>query len=136
MFLHVIEDDLLQNIDAAFREQYPYLRLVFYKNPHSEGMASDPKERLNPSTPVEEAVMFHTAGNIDISPERVVAELEADFFHKLGLCVQVARLSGDQYIITTETDYWTLQQQNDAGREHSKPREHERPEEAGLLDAD
>lgn len=136
MFLNVIEDDLLQNIDSGFREHYPYLKLVFYKNPHLEGEASKPIEKLKASMPMEEVTMFHTGAQIDISPERTVSEVEADFFHKLGLCVQVVRLSGNIYITTTETDYWTLQDQNDSGREHNEPLREELPEDFDLQDFD
>lgn len=136
MFLHVIEDDLLTNIDSAFREQYPYLKLAFYKNPHAVGAASKPSEKLLPSMPMEEATIFHTSASIDISPERTVAEVEAEFLHKLGLCIQVARLSGNVYITTTETDHWTLQDQNDHDREHSEPLGEDLPEDFDLQNFD
>lgn len=134
MYLNIIEDDLLQNIQLEFQEQYPYLKLQFYKNPHRDGDASPAKERLNASLPIEQVTMFHNGGKIDISPQRTVAALEADFFHVLGLCIQVLRQSGPVWLETTSTDYWTLQQQNNKGKEHSVPPAREQPEDIDLQD--
>ena len=120
MELYIIEDDFIRNIQADFHRQYPYLKLDFYRNPHQEGASSPKAEQLNAALPIEDVTMFHTGGRIDISPERTTAQVESDFFHKLGLCVQIARQSGNEWITTTDTDYWTLKQQNEKGREHIK----------------
>jgi len=121
MEINIIEDDYIRNIQGDFRQQYPYLKLQFYKNPHQQGKASNKEEQLSNTLPIEEVTMFHTGGKIDISPERTVAEVEAAFLHTLGLCVQVMRQSGYTWLTTTETDHWTLQQQNDKGRECDQP---------------
>jgi len=129
MEIKIIEDDIIRNIEQEFRKQYAYLKLQFYKNPHGEGEPSPVKERLNAALPIEEVTMFHTAGKINTSPGRTVAQVEHDFYHFLGLCVQILRQSGDLWIETTGTDQWTLQQQNDKGREHSLPPNQNEPEE-------
>lgn len=134
MYLTVIEDDLIQNIQHAFQEQYPYLKLQFYKNPHQEGEASPVKERLANSLPIAEVTMFHTGGIIDINTQRTVTALEADFFHILGLGVQVLRQSGDLWLETTHTDCWTLQQQNEKGKASTNPIKEEQPEDFDLQD--
>jgi len=136
MEIKVTEEDLIQNIQRSFHEQYPYLKLHFYKNPHKVGEVSPKADQLDAATPIEEAAMFHTSGKVDIGPERTVAEVEADFFHKLGLCVQVMRQSGDIWIATAGTDWWTLQRQNDKGHEHSRPAANEQPDDADMPDVD
>jgi hypothetical protein len=136
MYINIIEDDLISNIQHSFREVYPYLKLQFYKNPHPEGQASSRAEQLDPALPIAEVTMFHTGGGIDINPERTVAEVEADFFSKLGLCVQVTRQAGDIWLTTTDTDHWTLREQNEKGREHSTPITREEPGDFGLSDVD
>lgn len=134
MELYIIEDDLICNIQKDFGRQYPYLKLQFYKTNHAEGEASPRTEQLDAAQPVEEAAMFHTGGRIDISPERTVAEVEYDFFHQLGLCTQVLRHAGNMWITTTDTDHWTLKQQDDKGREHSIPLAKETPDDFNLQD--
>jgi hypothetical protein len=59
---------------------------------------------------------MHTFGWIDISKQRTAGELESDFRRHLGLSVQVMRKSGDMWIQTTKTDYWTLHQLNEEGK--------------------
>lgn len=136
MYLHIIEDDLIQNIQREFQEQYSCLKLQFYKNPHEAGEASPAKECLKASLPIADVTMFHTGGDIDINPERTVRELEADFFHILGLCVQVLRKAGLVWLETTDTDSWTLQQQNEKGKEYNTPLREEQPEDFDLQDFD
>jgi len=136
MEINISEDDLIANIQADFAEQYPYLKLHFYKNPHQEGTLSAKTEQLPAYLPIEEVTMFHTGGKIDIGQERTVAEIETDFLRKFGLCVQVMRQSGSIWLTTTDTDRWTLQQQNDKGREHSMPVIDEAPGDFNLQDVD
>lgn len=134
MEINVIEDDLIRNIQHNFSEQYPFLKLQFYRNPHQPGEASSRREQLSASLPIEEVTMFHTGGKIDIGQDKTVAEVEADFLHRLGLCVQIMRKAGNIWITTTDTDQWTLQQQNDKGRECSRPRTDEMPGDFNLED--
>lgn len=136
MELNIIEDDLIRNIQHSFREQYPYLKLLFYTRPHNEGEASQQEEQLSAALPIEEVTMFHTSGKIDISPERTVAEVEADFYHKLGLCVQVVRKAGDIWLTTTRTDHWTLRRQNAKGHEHIRSMTNEVQDDFDIEDVD
>ena len=134
MEINIIEDDVLINIKTAFQEYYPYLTLRFYKNPHEERVASCESERIPLDKPMEEVTMFHTAGKIDISPDRTVAAVEYDFFKVLGLCVQIFRKSGNLWLETIQTDHWTLEQQNEAGKESCNQQPIEEPEDFNLLD--
>lgn len=136
MEINIIEDDYIRNIRNDFSRQYPYLKLQFYKNPHQEGEASHKEEQLSDALAIEDVTMFHTGGRIDVGPQRTVAEVEADFYHKLGLCVQVMRQSGNTWLTTIGTDHWTLKEQNDKGREHSLPLIPEKPADFDLQDVE
>lgn len=116
MEINVIEDDLLCNIQHSFRAQYPHLKLLFYKSPYREANVYHKAILLDENLPMEEVTMFHTAGRIDIAPERTVAAVEKDFFHKLGLSVQIVRQSGDLWIAAVNADQSTLYQQNEEGK--------------------
>lgn len=115
MELHIIEDDLICNIQQAFRENYPCLDLQFYPNPYRADALSRQPEQLDHHLPIAEITMFHTGGSIDISPERCLAGVEADFFHKFGLCVRIIRQAGDLPAALAGTHNPTLQQLNDTG---------------------
>lgn len=134
MDINVIEDDMLMNIRSAFREQYPFLTLRFYLNPHEDSAACPESERIRQDLPIEEVTMFHTGGRINIDPDRTVAMVEHDFFKILGLCVQVFRQSGPVWLETTKTDHWTLKQQNEEGRASCDIPEIEQSEDFDLQD--
>lgn len=134
MNIKVIEDDILRNIQNDFSKQYPFLKLEFYKCSHPEYVGSPESERLSADLPLEEATAFHCSGMIDISSLRTVAEVEHDFLKRLGLSVQIFRRSGQLWIETTETDHWSLEQQNAKGCEYSMPYKQDPPPDFNLID--
>jgi hypothetical protein len=120
MELNIIEDDILVNIQKSFQAEYPCLKLQFYSVPHEAGNASPSCTRLSLALPMEEAAIFHTGGRIDINPARTVAEVERDFYTRLGLCVQILRKAGTIWLETTSTDHWTLAVQQAKGMESNQ----------------
>jgi hypothetical protein len=46
-----------------------------------------------------------------------VSELEELFQEVFGLSVQIFRKSGENWLQTTTTDFWTLNQQNNKGKD-------------------
>jgi len=115
MEINVTEDDLLLNIQHSFRAQYPHLKLLFYKSPYREADVYHKAELLDENLPMEEVTMFHTAGRIDVGPERTVAAVENDFFHKLGLSVQIVHQTSNSWAPAVNTGQSTLYQQNEEG---------------------
>lgn len=115
--IYISEEDIIGTIQQEFNAHYPHLKLQFYRNPHRAGKASPQRELLPPHLPLEMAAAFHRAGVVDISPDRTVADVESEFYHAVGLSAQVFRKSGAIWLQTTNTDYWTLQQQEEEGRQ-------------------
>ena len=116
MEIYISEEAIIGNIQHDFQEVYPFLQLEFYEQPHEIGQSCSPLEKLAPETPIEDIRMMHTFGWIDISRHRTASEIEHDFRRLLGLSVQVMRRSGDMWVQTTTTDFWTLQRLNEEGR--------------------
>jgi hypothetical protein len=56
---------------------------------------------------------------LDINDDTTVTDFENALIDQYGLSAQVFRRSGNLWLETTITDYWTLKQQNDHGREIS-----------------
>jgi hypothetical protein len=135
MELYISEEDLIRNIQHAFQQQYPHLNLQFYKHPHRAGEPSPPADRLSSALPIEEITMFHTSGSINIAATRTVAQVEQDFYHLLGLSVQVLRQWGNSWLETTGTDHWTLAQQEEKGK-NSMAQKINTPDDYNLQDAD
>lgn len=116
MEIYISEEATIGAIQSDFREVYPFLQLEFFQQPHETGEHCPPCQKLPADTPIEDIRMMHTFGWLDISKQRSAAEIEYDFRHFMGLSVQVMRRSGDLWVQTTKTDFWTLQQLNEEGR--------------------
>ena len=70
---------------------------------------------------------------IEVVEEMKVKDLERIFKDQFSLAMQVFRKSGNLWLETTMTDNWTLQQQNDHGREISTVKiNKDRPEDFDL----
>lgn len=105
------EEKKLREMQAEFREKFPYLKLEFYKPNGS------PEERtpLNPDLTVREIRTNHHEGEVSLHGNMKVRTLESVFYETYGLKVQVFRLSGNIWLQTTSTDEWTLHEQNRKG---------------------
>jgi hypothetical protein len=107
-------------IQEEFSKLFPYLKLEFFSKPHAAGGGSPKKLVKHNSKTLEECRTIHTEGNITITPNMTVADLEQAFADVYGLSVQVFRQSGRVWLETTVTDGWTLQEQDKQGSALSK----------------
>ena len=117
---------------------FPFLKIEFFKTrsfTRSNFMANQiiPSQRK-----IGEGQLAITEGDIEVVEEMKVKELEKIFKDQFSLATQVFRKSGNLWLETTMTDNWTLQQQNDHGREISTVKNiHHKPEDFDLTrDAD
>ena len=106
--IKVTEDDIIRNIQRAFHKMYPLLKMQFLRNPSQEGNTLTVKEHLSPLLPIEEVTMFHASAIIDVSPYRTIGELKYDFFHELGLNIEIMQLSDKKESDPAETDKRSL----------------------------
>ncbi|HEY0031037.1 MAG TPA: hypothetical protein VGC65_09785 [Bacteroidia bacterium] len=108
------------NVQEEFNTIFPYLRLEFFALPHKRGGGSDKKLIKENSKTFGECRSTHTKGNITITPQMTVNDLEQQFSTIYGLFVQVFRKSGKVWLETTVTDGWSLEEQNQQGEALSK----------------
>lgn len=115
--LHISPSKHVYELQQEFSKPYPFLRLDFYLNrPIEPGRPVLSKKLIKATTLLKDAGL-KKEGDLDISDAMTVAELEKMIIEKYGMNVQVVRRSGNIWLETTMTDDWTLQQQNDHGRE-------------------
>lgn len=107
----------VKDIQGEFARKYEFLKIEFFKKVHPDTELSSNAQRIDPTEKVRNLVRIEKTGLVDINCNRTVAEVEADFRNKFGLSVQVYRKSGDLWIETSKTDHWTLNGQNEEGRE-------------------
>lgn len=106
----------IKNIQKEFSAAYPYLKIEFYEKPHEETELSVGQKRIPPQTILGEIGNFTSAVSVDMSEDRKVSEMEAEFFKKTGVAVQVSRMLGNTWIETSVSDDKTLAWQNGKGR--------------------
>jgi len=114
----ITKQKTIYDVQEDFAHQYPFLKLEFYELDNNSP-ASRGKKPLSYSTSLKAAGLSEDNGIIEICNEMTVAELEKTFRKKFGLDVQVSRKSGMIWLETKMTDKWSLQKQNQHGREIS-----------------
>lgn len=107
-------------IQEEFNKIFPYLKLEFFSKPHKPGGATAKKFVKHNSKTLGECRTIHNKGEITITPQMTVTDLEQRFSDVYGLGVQVFRQSGKVWLETTVTDKWTLEEQNSQGEALSK----------------
>lgn len=106
---------LLSDIQKAFTDWYPFLKIEFSKEPVHNGQAAKQKKTL-PESLIQEVTNAGMPVILDMSGNRTIAEIERDCMETLSLRVRVSRKSGNVWTPITLTENWTLENQNDAGK--------------------
>lgn len=119
MLLHLSRDKKISDVQQAFSDEYPYLKLEF-SQPVPGGPAPVATKRLPGTTTLKEAGLS-IDGVIDIQDDMTVSALEQILYYEFGLNGQVSRQSGKLWLETRMTDKWTLEKQNEHGRELTAP---------------
>jgi hypothetical protein len=105
----------ISEVQEAFMQAFPGLRLEFYLGAHAEGRPSPARQQLASSLLIADVPGSHATGDLTIAEGMTVAELEATLQHQFGLNAQVFRRSGNLWLQTSATDQWTLAEQNRKG---------------------
>ena len=106
MQLH--RNDRLVDIQQAFTNRYPYLKLEFYSGHHNTGEGSPLRNQLDHNRPISDFVGLLENQSFSIHPNKRIATLEAEIYDRFGINAQVFRRSGDLWLQTSATDSWTL----------------------------
>lgn len=118
MGITINEHRKIAAIQEEFNRLFPYLRIEFLLR---KQMGSIVNKLIKPNNKtLGEYSTIHDKGNITITPDMTVAELEQKFSEIFGMEVQILRQSGKAWLETTVTDKWTLEEQNLQGEALSK----------------
>ena len=122
MYLHISANSLISDIQKEFNKVFPFLKIEFFNNKSLSRADYSSKQIIPPIRKIGDGQSAILDGGIEIDQEMKVSELEQLFRTQFNLAVQVFRKSGNLWLETTMTDSWTLQQQNNHGREISTSR--------------
>lgn len=112
-------DSSIKSIQNAFNEAFPYLKIEFFVND------ADGKERRFEPVAPSGSLRYFLKGkeqlDFSISSSITVLELEQFFNDNFGLAIQVCRKAGSVWVETLLTSHWSLEQQNEEGKQFSEP---------------
>lgn len=117
MKLRIEGKGTIAEIQKAFNDEFPYLKLVFFSRPHRAYKGSNAKFMIQERTcPLSELTSLKREGDLHLETEMPVWQVERLFEEEFGLHVQVFRKSGSVWLETSVTDDLSLEQQNDKGK--------------------
>ena len=118
MYLEITGERLISDIQKDFCAVYPFLKIEFFKNGQVR-RDRYPLNKLIPATQQVKNAWFwkKDKGVLSFNDTMTVTDFETALMDQFGLSAQVFRRSGNLWLETTITDYWTLKQQNEHGRE-------------------
>ena len=108
--------DNIRDLQFAFSKMYPYLRIEFCKGDKS--LIGEYRKYLSSSLPLS-AAGLRGGGDVLISDSMTVDELENELKENFGLIIQALRKSGNVWLEINMSANWTLERQNEQGRELS-----------------
>lgn len=119
MHLEINDNTLLENVQHAFTNFYPYLTIEFYKGHHHIYETSDETARIDSRKKVSDVLNTHISTLIEIQPWYKVKDVENEFQERLGISVQIMKKEKENWEQTTGLDNITLRDLNILGRNSS-----------------
>jgi hypothetical protein len=118
MYLVINGERTVSDIQKDFGAVYPFLKIEFFKNGKVRRDRYPTNKLIPGSQQLKNAWHWKKDnGLLAIEDAMTVTEFENALIDQFGLSAQVFRRSGNLWLETTITDYWTLKQQNEHGRE-------------------
>ncbi len=127
MELRIAPERLISEIQKDFNSAYPFLKIEFFNNKSFSRSDFSVKQIIPHNRKLGDNNLSLANGTIEIEDDMKVNELEKLFKDKFNLAVQVFRKSGNLWLETSMTDNWSLQQQNNHGREITNGKDKELP---------
>lgn len=115
MELFIAQSSKLEDIRKAFHKAFPFLNIAFYDDRNKPSQPSPLPLGGDKDLRVQDIRASEKEGILDLQGTMSVEELERKFQSDFDLNIQVLRLSGEKWLVTTSTNDLSLQQQNTMG---------------------
>ncbi|MBG9378128.1 hypothetical protein I5907_17960 [Panacibacter sp. DH6] len=112
----ITENTLLSDIQSAFNDHYPFLKIEFWQLHNGTVNGQQKPKKIIAEISVKEVAKSQMPAILNIGHKKTIAQIEQEVKSILGLTVQFSRKSGNVWNAITLTDSWTLEDQNDAGK--------------------
>jgi hypothetical protein len=121
MIIEINPNKKLKDINSAFSNAYPFLKIEFFSKSHKWQEPSSVLQLLQQDQTVSEVThSLLCSGFIEIHYWQKTGVIEMMFLQQFNLSVQVYRKNGDNWIQTSGTDELTLEEQNEEGMKNSQ----------------
>jgi hypothetical protein len=119
MILQINKGSSLKNAQRQFNAYYPYLKLEFFKRiptrqPMNKILTFSSAELVRSIDPMKREDV-----HIDVGRKKTISDVEDAFEKSLGISAHVFRRSGNVWVETTLTNDWSLEDQNEEGKQIS-----------------
>ena len=121
MILHIDKNMTLGEVQTAFSQLFPFLKIGFFLDRNKDNSLSADEQIHNPKMTVASIRDVDFDGDLQIEATMTAKQLESAFWNTYGLEVQLFRRSGSTWLVTKNTDDWTLIQHNEKAREMNTP---------------
>lgn len=111
MKLQINDSKTIAEIQKEFIDAFEYIKIEFFTKPHQINESSAKTDMIDPSKKIGEIRSVHIEGDIVITKNMLVSDVEKAFENTFGIHVQVFRKQNDVWLLTSNTDSWTLEKQ-------------------------
>jgi len=109
--ISIFEGQTIGAIQKIFAEHFPFLKIEFFKILELNGI------RINKKLENNYGLFRLPETEISLSEGRTIQSLKQNFFETTGLTAKIFRKSGNVWIETSLTDDWSLDRQNEEGKQ-------------------
>lgn len=120
MKININDEQKISEVQEEFSKFLPFLKIEFYVTDLNSGKKREQNLTLDASKTLGEIRTIHVNGELKITPNMSIDELENQFKNRYGLAVEILGKSGKIWLPTSITKDWTLEEQNEHGKSISE----------------
>lgn len=117
MKITITNNTTLKEIKTIFHKEFEGLKIDFFVDKNMDGNYTADEKLLDFETKFKDIAVIKNDGEIVINELSLVKEIEDAFFLKFGIIAQVFRKRGNTWLMTTETDNYSLADLNKMANE-------------------
>jgi hypothetical protein len=120
MKITITNNTKLKDIKSIFHKEFDGLKIYFFVDKNMDGNYTADEKLSNFETKFKDIAAIKNDGEIVLNELTSVKELEDAFQSKFGIVAQVFRKSGNTWLMTTETDNYSLDVLNKMANESTQ----------------
>lgn len=117
MILVIGDRTTIKDIQQEFQKAYPFLDIRFSDRPHEFGTATNKGHWYDADKRLFDITEISGPGYVYIQPWSKTWDVEEQFKTRFKLYPQIFRKEDDQWVQTAGTDDFTLEEQNEIGKQ-------------------